>query len=741
MRLIPPHGALSQPLLRLGTFVFPDWKTVRPTIAYSIRTLLAVGLALFLAFDLQLQTPMSSVTTVLIVANPVVGAMVSKSVWRIFGTIIGATSAITLMALFPQSPVLYFMGLSLIIGLACCVSTLLRFYKAYAAVLTGYTIILISVSAFSEPDHIFMAAMSRLSAVTVGILSTAFVFLLTNISHPEKVIRQIDQVLRNITSHFAQPTDASWNDATSMPDDAGQPLSFRAMSITSYDQRARLLSQANALVEAIEYAAADNYSVSLRARGLRGGVARLLGLLSAHHPIWQDEPPLTPQARAARHIRQEIMRYFATLPPEDLHLEARDNMRPIRRRIRAAMAELDELGEQTQDLPTIAFIDNERDVLAQLCAALDDFMGPQEHVRPIGLKLYFDWPAALRNGTRGACVTLLGCLFWYVCRWTHGANMLTYLIPASCLLATSPLASRASVMFASGTLAAIPAAFICQTFLLPRIDGYPLLWLSLSVCLLPGIWIQFHPRHAMRGFGYAVFFNAMVQIRNPITYSDLSLMNTWLAFALGVVSIALVFRVILPADHRLDSGRLVASIARATENLARRPLGQHIEWPVWENLQMQKILRIIQRFSLVSPPGRVYELTDAAFMAVSLGRVLVRLRTLVTSPAIHEDDRVRVMEALGAFRYLRSDPAQTVQTLRATALTLLSHLDRRGLPAHTPTRRIAACLEQASLLIGAIPGFFHRHGPLQMAADMPGADNRLTLPVSSTTGPFGMRTA
>ncbi|GBQ23695.1 fusaric acid resistance protein [Gluconacetobacter sacchari DSM 12717] len=742
IRLVPPHAALHVPrsLARLGGFTFPEWKALLPTIGYTARALLSVGLALFLSFFFQLQTPMSSVTTVLIVANPVVGAMVSKSFWRIFGTVIGAAAAVLLMAAFPQSPMLYFMGLSLIIGLACCVSTLLRFFKAYAAVLAGYTIVLVSVSTFADPDGIFMAAMSRLSAVTVGIVSTAVVFLVTSVSRPEKVLRQVDQTLRTITSLFSRPADLEDAPAarTPMPDDRGQPLSFRAMTLTSYDARARLLSQANALVESIEYAAADNFAIGRRADGLRAGVARLLGLLSTHHPIWRNEPPENPQTTAARDLVHEVMAGFAVAPPENLHLEDPGQMRA---RLAAAITTLDALSEQTKDLPTIAFIDNERDILAQLHEALDDFVGRQADVRPISLRLYFDWPSALRNGTRGAFVTLLGCLIWYVFRWTNGANMLTYLIPASCLLATSPVASRASALFASGTFAAIPAAFICQTFLLPRIDGYPLLWLSLSICLLPGIWLQFHPRHAMRGFGYAVFFNAMVQIRNPISYDDLSLMNVWLAYLIAVIGLALVFRVILPSDHRLDTGRLVMSINRATQRLARLPLHRQVDWPVWENLQMQKILRMIQRFSLVAPPRRVYETTDAAFICVSVGRLIARLRHLARNPAVHEHDRVRTLLALASFRHLCRQPARTAQMLRTAAQEVMRDVEDRPALSHVPTRRIAACLEQASLLVDSAPGFFHKQGPLQLPGDMPGANGRLNMAIPPQARSFGMRVA
>ena len=180
---------------------------------------------------------------------------------------------------------------------------------------------------------------------------------------------------------------------------------------------------------------------------------------------------------------------------------------------------------------------------------------------------------------------------------------------------------------------------------------------------------------------------------------------------------------------------------RATQQLASLPLNRNVSWTVWENLQMQKILRMIQRFSLVASPARVYETTDAAFICVSVGRLIARLRNLVQNPAVHEQDRACTLAALASFRHLCSQPTRTALILRTAAQEVMRDVEERPAASHVPTRRIAACLEQASLLVDSAPGFFHKQGPLQLPGDMPGANNRLNMAIPPQTRSFGMRAA
>ena len=80
------------------------WLLPGPLIPYMLRVFLAIAIALYAAYVLQLESPASAATTVLIVSNVSRGAVISKSVWRVIGSILGAIAAVVLIAAFVQAP-------------------------------------------------------------------------------------------------------------------------------------------------------------------------------------------------------------------------------------------------------------------------------------------------------------------------------------------------------------------------------------------------------------------------------------------------------------------------------------------------------------------------------------------------------------------------------------------------------------------------------------------------------------
>jgi uncharacterized membrane protein YccC len=149
-----------------------------PTAAYVARTLLAMAIALFAALWLQLASPASAVVTVMIVANPSRGGIVSKGVWRIFGTITGAVAAVVIMACFPQESLLFIAAFGFWLGVCTFASSMFRHFRAYAAVLSGYTVALIAAGALNTPDHVLQFALSRLAVVTLGVVVSTVVTMI-----------------------------------------------------------------------------------------------------------------------------------------------------------------------------------------------------------------------------------------------------------------------------------------------------------------------------------------------------------------------------------------------------------------------------------------------------------------------------------------------------------------------------------------------------------------------------------
>lgn len=698
-----------------------QWRAFMATAAFSARVLVSMSIALFLAFSFQLQSPMSSVTTVMIVANPAVGALVSKSIWRMIGTVIGAIISVALMAAFVQSPILYIMALSVTVGLACMAATFLRLFRAYAAVLTGYTIVIIAAPAFGDPDGVFLSALSRLSAVVVGIVTTAAVFMVTSPRRSDPLLEQIRTMFGDTVRYVLSRHDG---EATAMTD------------ATFHARRAGLLARIGSLSDAVEYAATDNYDISVRHREIRAGLARLSGIVASYHP--HAVIACGPAHGSASPLDD---------PPADGLIA--DLMRALLQRVEAMpLAEgcadgclriaqtreaLLERAEGTPSPRQLLFLDDARDLLSRLEHALRDLAHRGGNDRSLRLRPFMEWPTALRNGARGALTTLLAGLTWYVLHWTAGPMMMLYVVAASSLLSTAPSASRASGLLAGGTALGVPAGLLCHLFVLPRIDGYPLLCLSLGLFLLPGIWLQFNPRLGIGAFGYSVFSTIMLQINNPIHYNDISLMNEWMAILMGCCMLVLSFRVILPPNHRLDGARLVASLSRSVQRLALGRASFQGQWIIWENLQLQKVARLAMRLSFCAPAPVRNLYVDAALAAISLGRLVERLRRLANSADTPAPERRDVAAALAAFGSLTRNPLATAQALRdicaraggGQALTTL------------PPRRMeaVACMEQAERIIADIPTFLDRNGPIQWSDDYPRAREFLSSAQSGAPAP------
>ncbi|MGV4876854.1 FUSC family protein [Acetobacter indonesiensis] len=737
-------SALIRSLLP-ATFTEDDrWRATCATAAYTARVFASIGIALFLAFTFQLQSPMSAATTVLIVANPTVGAMVSKSMWRVIGTVIGAGISVAVMAAFVQSPVLYFAALAFFVGLACMVATFLRLFRAYAAVLTGYTIVIVSSPAFAHPDSIFLAAMGRLSAVTTGVVVTAFVFMITSPRKPTQVLSTLGDAFRETVRHAlsfhaaestrsspAQAADAMEDQMPGLENTSSTPA-FRGLPQPLYDSRGRLLARMTGLGPAIEYAAADDRDMQARVNRLRVGLSRLTGLIVTYHPYWLN---LSLANGASCQVHLEVSETLRQILELTERPDWQNDPHQISDCIHRALKKLAVLERQNPSPTVLASLDNTRDVLGQLDMALSDITTRRPGRASFKMGTYLEWPMALRNGARGTFIALLAGLLWYVLHWSTGPMLMMFVVAASSLLSTTPSAAKTSPLMAMGTALAIPASFLCHVIGLPRIDGYPLLWLTVCVFLLPGVWLQFHPRYSIGAFGYAVFFTMMLSVTNPIVYDDMTLTNNWMTMAAACVLLVLVFRVILPADHRLDAARLVTSLTRSVQQLAAARQNKPILWAAWEGMQLQKISRLMMRLSFLDESVDRKGYTDAAFAALSLGRLIVRLRWNAGHTTLAPSAHAALMDALTSFKTLHQAPEQTAAKLRNAAdiISTVPHPEEACLARE----RVVSCLQQAAYIIMSVPGFFHRYGPLQLSPDIPGANAGVTVAVPHRNAVFG----
>ncbi|MET4482157.1 FUSC family protein [Bradyrhizobium sp. F1.13.3] len=143
--------------------------------SFAIRVWLATVLALFVSFWLQLEAPASAALTVAVLAEPTRGQALEKAGFRLLATLVGVAASIAITGLFSQARDLILAAFAVWLGICVFAAKLFDGYRAYAAVLSGYTVALIATQQIDNPQHVFESSMARGAAIAVGILSIAMV--------------------------------------------------------------------------------------------------------------------------------------------------------------------------------------------------------------------------------------------------------------------------------------------------------------------------------------------------------------------------------------------------------------------------------------------------------------------------------------------------------------------------------------------------------------------------------------
>ncbi len=148
-----PHWTASA--LRRALQTVEKWPSALPALPvgalyFGLTTTLAALLALFVAFWLELPNPSSAMVTVLIVAAPVRGMVLSKSLYRMLGTFVGGSVALVLVDLLGQYSELFFSHSLSGLGRARRPPPFCAISAPTARILSGYTVALIGIGTDSR---------------------------------------------------------------------------------------------------------------------------------------------------------------------------------------------------------------------------------------------------------------------------------------------------------------------------------------------------------------------------------------------------------------------------------------------------------------------------------------------------------------------------------------------------------------------------------------------------------------
>lgn len=530
-------------------------RDARPTLppgalGFALRNTAASLLALYIAFRMNLDDPKWAASTVWIVAQGSRGMGLSKSQYRILGTAIGAAVALLLTGAFAQTPELFLPALAAWIGLCAGVATFLRNFRAYAAVLAGYTAAIIAMDAVSAPLHAFDIATARFLYVVVGILCGA---AFETVFAPGSPLRD---VRKRFASYLQRAVAVGAGALRREPNGAAVH---------------RLFADALELDTAAEYAAAGAPPVRNAIGHLRTAVLGVLAAQAAgqalhEHAARSGDAPDPLVADAAR-----VLDGMAAAGEPGAELAAL--LARVDDAVRAEAAE--PAGSDTSRLLTL-------DRLAAVLAGFERaFAGKAlvDRERPptsrVRYAFHRDTVLAWHNGIRAFIAVLAASAIWIVSAWPSGAGFVTITGVVCALFSTRPNSVGAAMGFLKGTACAAVAGALCNFVLLPAVSGFEMLAYILGVFLIGTGIVMRNPRTAGIGSGFSIFFWNFTSPDNTARIGDAAFLNSALATLLGIAFGALVFALVFPGDPGTSRRRLHGAMRRDLANLARDPRA----WP------------------------------------------------------------------------------------------------------------------------------------------------------------------
>lgn len=658
----PPIGRWKA-IVQVGQRALASADIFTPQWAYVFRSVLAAVLAYAVAYTLRLDTPYSAANSVILVTHMNQGIVLAKGRWRFLGTLIGGAIAILLMGVFIQAPMLFLLCFGLWLGICSAASTVLRHFWATGVAVAGYTVGFATYGALEAPEHALSIVLARTATVAVGVMCLGLVTALltkraTRTKLEAAVSEQSAQVGRLLLHRMQDQTDVQRH---SMLDD-------------------RLVSELFAIDDLLELSRHESPDVAMSAGWVREGMASLFSsALGASEMSIETMAKHPAFANARAEIGAALPKAIALIQTNQLIKiqQAVALVAKLRRELRETIDTVDSVSGESAMLvsldPLLDAVEDWEHSLVCLVKLLK-----RSPSRKGGFRFNRDWQGGLRNGIRAVVAIVLGGTFGIVTGWQDWSILLLLLAPYSAVLAMTGNPVSGAVSFVKGTFIGILPAYLFLTLVIPNIQGFPLLMVSMMPFWIVGFYASTKPQHAFTALGYLVAFNTLIGATNPMVIDALSsshmsfsidtFFNKALGWMVAVVATWLALKLILPHAPHKQADRIADALRNDVKNVVRKGFSGRRR--VWEHLQHHRLAGIA--LSLKSDPGYASKLLREGLTAIYFGRAALQLHHMRSSQSIALAIRALANDALIEVSSLLSKMKDTekLEAIREAVLAL-----------------------------------------------------------------------
>jgi uncharacterized membrane protein YccC len=667
----------------------PSWRE----IAFSIKTFGAAVLALYIAFALDLTQPSWAMLTAFVVAQPIAGMVVAKSLFRVTGTVVGATAALALVAAFGQTPTLFLLALALWIGACTFAAVLLRDAPAsYGAMLSGYTAAIVGIPAALAPETAFDYAIGRCIEIILGIGCAT---LISQVVLPKTAGEALKGSVDATLSASAQ-----W---------LGDVLRGESEEEKALADQRRMVADAIGLDALRVFAAFDTPSVRAAGNVARHLQGQLLTLLSLLVSINDRLELLRSHATGKLVMVQDLLDRSASLldRPDPLEPDPELDREIVRLQ-----------GEAAKRMPTLQDMvrDHETILVRNILLRLGDALGTWQRLLHLRAALlsgqrtsipeeapstarYRDVVLALVAGATSTGAVLLTATFWIASGWSHGSSAVIFSGVICSILAALDEPAAAAANFLRMTVISTVLAALYMFAVLPMIDGF----VSLVMVLLP-FYLPFGILLGLPGIGIRVTplglnLVALLGLTNTPTPPDLAaFVNSSSALIIGIGAGILMFRLFRPLGVEWTVRRVRRGVLRDLERLAGPEA--NVSRSRFASRMFDRINALFSRLDVAQPEQRAT--MRSALAALRIGFNIMALKAMrrdLAGDAAHSIDRV--LAALARHFRRLADGRLTLEPLGEIDDAVALLLERPAGPA-----------EEALTALVAIGSAFHRHADL-----------------------------
>jgi uncharacterized membrane protein YccC len=634
------------------TTIAPDAEAA----VFSAKSFTAAMIAYYVSLKIGFSAPVWAITTAYLVSQPLAGAVLSKALFRLLGTLLGGVAAVIFLPAFINEPLVLSLVLAFWLGLCVYVALLDRTPRSYVFLLAGYTASVIGFPSVLAPGGIFNTAILRVQEIGIGVVAASLVhgaiWPRTITSRLQKRINAIvgdaeqwsrralagsrglvlDRERRRLASDTAEIEQLAFHLAFDPERLVPPSRVIRALQ----DQLCWLLPLSGVVEDRIAECAE-------RSDGLPPEVIDLIG----HVGAWLDGSKSGgAQDEAARDLVDDAQKLEGAIAAK----ERPGWLEMLLVSLLARLAELVITHRVLRELRDHVSDSGMRSLSPQATTLLAATAGRSMH-RDHGL--------ALRSALGSTVGVYAVCVFWIFTAWPSGATAALIAAISCSLFSANPAPGVAVRRFFEGSLAGIAIAALYGFAIFPRVTDFIMLVLVVApILLLIGSMLA-RPPLTLLALGGVVGFVNTVGLSATYQTDFSGFINGAIAQIAGSgVSVIFVgmFQVV-------STDAALARLFRAGfRDIAARADGDAPNTQRWTSRMIDRAALIAARVGAPSPeePGRMHY---DALVGLWIGYIAGELHALLPTVAASEarTPLAEVLRSVSA-HFRRIEPARHVPT-------------------------------------------------------------------------------